>query len=285
MSQLQDLTEGRSVPPTPTGWTLLRCGWPALLLAFLIGGGLALASSLPGDQNPYALSLAALAEGRWWTPATHIFVVEGMGAMALAAIAFVTGLFAVGAGNPDWMGGWRTPAVFLACGLMAGAVYLLSGGEGVLAGGWPAGLGLGAYWLAAGRWPRRPDEVSNPETAVRHGLNLALRWLFLFMIFGSQISTGNLTLPFAVGPWPFLAALGGGAAILFALGAWGGRRGDQLAGALVLIAWAAAAALWLESLIGNEPLLLGLAPALFAGVALGGVFGLAERGLAAIRAG
>lgn len=219
MSQLEDVASGRVRSTALTGWTVLRHGWPCLLLlAGFIWAQVVQPLGSPEAGAVFALSPAALAEGRWWTVLTHMFS-SGLSGFFLSIATFLAGCTAVTARDPDWMGGWRTPAVFVACGLVGALVHLMSAGGAPLLSSWPAVVGLLAFWLASRRWPswesrssRRPEKAE-PETWLERGWNGGWWGLIplLYLLSSPHQVQHPLPLTFATG---LAVALIGGAVIL-----------------------------------------------------------------------
>lgn len=153
--------------------TLLRAGWPALLLFVisLVAMFWQFTRMVAGDASEgldlAGLSRAALAEGRWWTPLSHIFVYPGPLGRTLATLVFgVIAGRALYRRDPDWLGGWRMLAVFLACGLAAGAAQILLHPQGVISGAWAGLLGLAVFAARTSRFGQLfSDSASEHETA------------------------------------------------------------------------------------------------------------------------
>lgn len=138
-----------------TGWTRLRYGWPALILALGILAGTLLEPPGPDglvDLSVYGLSAEALAQGRWWTLVSHAFLpVPVFPTILLGAAFLIVGLTATSTANPGWMGGWRMPAIFLASAGVGALVQLSVSPAAMLSGPWAGVAGLVAYQIISRR--------------------------------------------------------------------------------------------------------------------------------------
>jgi membrane associated rhomboid family serine protease len=183
----------------PAREPVFNAPWPALLLVALIVGSYALQSRFPDEfvLYPLAFSSTALAEGRWWTLFTSLFLHGGW------AHALMNGAFALAFGTPlarflgdDARGAIVFFGFYLACGVLSTLGFwalhssspaLLVGASGAVSGlmgaaarlmagqGWRLGpifsrpvLGMGAAWivvnlviglLAQGLMPGAGDSV------------------------------------------------------------------------------------------------------------------------------
>jgi len=141
----------------PAHEPMFNVPWPALALALIIVGGYAVQSRLSDIAlEPYVFFPAALAQGRWWTLFTHIFL-HGNWAHALSNAAFV---LAFGTPAARFFGtrGWGVALYFifyLVCGAIAAlgfAAFHLGGAEAMVgASGAASGLVGVAARLVAGR--------------------------------------------------------------------------------------------------------------------------------------
>ncbi len=168
-----------------TGWTLLRYGWPALVLALSIAAGTLLEPPGPDgfvDLSVYGLSAEALTQGRWWTLVSHVFLpVPVFPAILLGAALLIAGLTPTATANPGLLGGWRTPAVFMASAGFGALAVLSIDPARTLSGPWSGALGLLAYHLAARRSRSTETEeapvADTDETRRSEAEILALNWL------------------------------------------------------------------------------------------------------------
>ncbi len=229
-----------------TGWTLLRHGWPALLIfTALAWGYLVQPVGLDGEieQTLHGLSREALAEGRWSVLVSHVFVSPGiMGGIVAGFVTFGAVLTTPMLRNPDWMGGWRLLAVFAISAAAAGAAHLLSGAPTPLLGPWPA-LAAVALWTAiAGRGPRirEPDEQpAHRRSDFEEAFNLVLPFLFLLIIGSNEIrETAALLLPgFKLPLWTAAVALAGVGVVGFFASRFGGEIGRRVVAGMLGLLW------------------------------------------------
>lgn len=297
MSESSSLKSFASGGPRPggegTGWDLLGYGWPAFLLLAGFAWGFAVtvgASQAPGE-SPYLLSREALSTGRWWTLVSHVFVHGGMGGAILTAALSLAGLTPTATANPGWMGGWRTPAVFLAAAWAGALAELFFAPTAILSGAWPAVLGLAAYYILSGRLASviASDETkgSAGEKARGDGASVALNWAndwFLILGLGPSLGWFPSILPgeglvaFAQGA----AVVVGGAVAVYVLVKLGGDRGWRIASLavqatsiLLLLAVAPTFGRWL---LGNSSEVMSLPwPSYVVGLAVGMTAALLER--------
>ena len=163
----------------PAREPVFNAPWTAMLLVALIVGGYALQSRFPQEAVlvPLAFSSAALAEGRWWTLFSAMFLHGGW------PHALMNGAFALAFGTPvaRYLGEGARGALtfftfYLLCGVLStlgyaalhpGSPELLVGASGAVSGlmgaasrlmagqGWRLGpifsrpvLGMGGAWIA-----------------------------------------------------------------------------------------------------------------------------------------
>lgn len=241
-SPLEAITTGKTRSTGEgTGWTLLRYGWPALLLFAAFAAGFY--AMVAGASEALSLSREALANGRWWTLLSHIFVNAGMGGGILIFALFAAGLTATATPNPGWMGGWRMPAVFIGAGLAGALAQLLADPAVTLVGPWPAALGLAGYYLASQRWaslfagplPKHSAEEEAQAEAGSQAMSWVNGWLFLLLL-GPMAAWIPSFLPgegatrIAIG----VAIIAGGGAVIYAIVRLGGQPGRKIARLAVL---------------------------------------------------
>jgi hypothetical protein len=278
-----------------TGWTLLRYGWPALILALSIAAGTLLEPPGPDgfvDLSVYGLSAEALTQGRWWTLVSHVFLpVPVFPAILLGAALLIAGLTPTATANPGWLGGWRTPAVFMASAGFGALAVLSIDPARTLSGPWSGALGLLVYHLAARRSrsaePEAAPAPDSDETRRSEAVGSALNW------FNTWLQVLLLAPLFDLYPSPlpgdgsarfFIAAvvIVGGAVLVYAGTIFGGTVTSRILGAvrwglmwIWVLALTAVAAGWLAE---NWLRVLELPwPGYAAGVFLGLTLGLIER--------
>lgn len=273
-----------------TGWTLLRHGWPALLIfAGLVGGLFVLPFGSDSGVDPAAFSLSreAIGDGRWHVLVSHAFIpVNLMSGTLLAYFVFLAGVTAPAVSNPSWMGGWRLPAVFLAAIAASAAVHLIMDLATPLRGPWPAVLAVTAWLKLARRRPimysedTEPGAVSPTKSAVGDG---AIVGLILMILLGAlqnnQLLPGwRLDLP----AWMSLASVVGGGLLGFLAARFGGRIGQRavrIAHVTVWLLLVAVLGVMMAPKAGALGMLLAAQPwpAWIAAVAVGCVAGVVER--------
>jgi membrane associated rhomboid family serine protease len=167
--------------------------WPVLALALVIIGGYAIQSRFPDTSlEPYVFSPAALAEGRWWTPATCLFL-HGGWLHALSNAAFV---LAFGSPVARFFGtrGWGAVLFFifyLLCGVLAsmGFAAVHPHGQQAMIGASGAASGLVgvAARLVAGRGRLGP--IFAPFV-----LTMGASWLFVNLVVAGVMAVGATSL-------------------------------------------------------------------------------------------
>lgn len=210
---LEAMSEGRVgfIEDTPTPWTVMKHGWPAILLFAVILAGALVQAQWATAADPEiswaALSSAALAEGRWWTVLSHMVIQKGFLPQTVSLfLLFLAAMTVVNVTDRDWMGGWRMPVVFLVCSLAGAGVHILSGSDDILFGVWPGLLGLMAFYLVsdrgAGLRPAvRDDGRAKPTedlARLKEALGLAVNvaWFPLLLTISPAENSGPL---FALG--------------------------------------------------------------------------------------
>jgi hypothetical protein len=277
-----------------TGWTLLRFGWPALILALSIVAGTLLEPPGPDglvDLSVYGLSAEALTEGRWWTLVSHVFLpVPVFPAILLGAALLIAGLTPTATANPGWLGGWRTPAVFMASAGFGALAVLSIDPARTLSGPMSGALGLLAYHLVARRSRSvEPEAAPAPDTdetrrseAVGSALNWFNTWLQVLLL-APQLDLYPSPLPGDGAARFFIAAVVMvGAVLVYAGTIFGGAVTSRILGAVRwglmwvwVLALTAVAAGWLAE---NWLRVLELPwPGYVAGIFLGLTLGLFER--------
>lgn len=284
----------QAVASEGTGWTLLRFGWPALLIGLGLGWGMVVLSvSAEEGIAPvaHALSAEALAQGRWIVVFSHVFLPPDlMVGMVLCAVAFIAGLTTPALRDPDWMGGWRLLAVFALAVVAVDIVHFLVAPTPMLQGPWPAMLAVIVWLILAGRLPKAPRrgvgeaEPSPNEVALGSALQIAFALIFLMQALQQGYDGWR------VDPSPGLAAavsVGGG---LLAYGAsrFGGRIGRRLSDAAFVVLWSIVLGDWVVRMWPRLGELAAGAQALrwetwIAALAVGAAAGLLERHAARAR--
>lgn len=281
---------------------MLRHGWSALILALGIVAGTVLEPPGPDgivDQSVFGLSAEALAQGHWWTLLSHAFLPVPVGGVVWLGAAFVIlALTPMATANPGWLGGWRTPAIFIAAAGVGGAAHLLWRTSELHSGPWTAAAGLLLYYFFSGRsglvFGRGTDATGVADDLAKREFDKAvLDW--------AEASVLLALAGILFQQWPLLPALGIVEAILLsltfyviglvalhALGRLGGVVGRRIAGIMGRAAIVAALGAWLWQLglwvIGNQAMLSGLPWASYlAGATVGLIAGLVERRTARAR--
>ncbi len=288
---------GQGRPALSQGWTILRHGWPALILALGIVAGTVIEPPGPDgvvDQSVYGLSAEALAQGRWWTLLSHAFLpVAAWPFIFLGSMLFLFGLTPTLTANPAWMGGWRTPAVFFAAAAAGAAAHFLFGTAAFYSEPWAAAGGLFFYHFWSGRFrsmfanggvdvaeSRKESHERDFRIARNYWINACITLQAGYLLFDDFAllsvigSFEALTLFWALALLGFLALHGlerhGGV-----VGLWIARIAGHLAIAAALGVWLWQLALWV---IDSQAMLLGLPWASYlAGAAVGLLAGLFER--------
>lgn len=292
-SPLKDFAVGGPRPGEGTGWTLLRHGWPALLLFAAFAWGFYV-ETVGGDgarpESLYALSGGAFADGRWWTLLTHPFVDLGMAGGILICAVLVAALTVTATPDPGWMGGWRTLAMFFAA-AWAGALAQLSLAPAApVSGPWIAVLGLAAYYVVSRRWAStlgvpRATSGSDDDGKTWAGAQ-AMSWLYIWLLLLVFAPQWGWLPPILSGQGAMIimiasALVVGGAIAIYAIVSLGGQVGRKLA-RFAILATAVLGLLAIAYGVGHDLLehrkvLLALP---WAGYAVGPVAGLAA-GIAA----
>jgi len=263
-----------------------KAAWPAWVLAaaLLVLGAVQMATVAAGQSQGLSLSMAALQRGQWWTGLTQMFV-QHTGFTQIIAIGLVValGVATLGARDPHWMGGWRTLAVYVACGLAAAAVHLLSGSPGALAGVWPALLGLGAFYFTSGRSEglQRPPDIGIDEGRAgpdRDASGTALQWFLMCVLIGStDVFEHAESLVQLQLTWPIdLAIAIGGAVIAYVIERWAPKPVRLLTHAAFFLVYVLVGLLMLSSFLRTAVLPW---EGWVAGIAMGVVLGGVERAL------
>lgn len=216
-----------------TGWTLLRYGWPALLIFAGAAWGMVVQPISEIDPAPYGLTREALEHGRWDVVVNHVFVTpDFMSALLLGFPLFAAGVTAPALQNPDWMGGWRFLAVFLSAAAVGAVVHLLTGLPTPLQGAWPALLAVAAWVILARRMPKvhpAGTEAAAPsrgETAANDGLNIGM--LLLFLIIELRDDGHPFVWRLGLPIWSGFAIAAGGALLAYLISRFGGRIGQRI---------------------------------------------------------
>ncbi len=148
---------------------MLRYGWPALILALGIVACTILEPPGPDgivDQSVYGLSAEALAQGRWWTLVSHAFLPVPVGGVVWLGAAFVIlALTPMATANRGWLGGWRTPAVFIAAAGVGAVAQLSMTASATVSGPWAGVAGLTVYLIASRRLARVFIPPHEPQSA------------------------------------------------------------------------------------------------------------------------
>lgn len=285
MSQLEEIIRGKARSTAPNGLTMLRYGWPALLLcAGFVWAQVVQPLGSPEAGAAFALSPDALAEGRWWTVLTHMFA-SGLGGFFLAILTFAAACTAVVTRDPDWMGGWRTPVMFVACGLVGALVHLLTAGGAPLLSSWPAVFGLVAYWLASRRLPAWEAsggrvEKPEPETWLTRGFSSLWAWAFPWTLYFIGPRLWDIQLPFVLSPMTVIVVAVGGGVVLFGLTAMGGIA-RRIAGLVQIVFGVTLMGVMLAKGLGEIDFDIPLVVAMVGGLMFGGLLGFKPRPAAA----
>lgn len=234
-----------------TGWTLLRYGWPALLIFLGLAWGmiiLSVGAEAGGDPAAYALSSEALAQGRWIVVLGHVFLPSSlMVGTVLCLVTFIGGMTAPALRDRDWMGGWRLPAVFAGAVAAADCVHLLTARTPLMLGPWPAILAVIVWLTLAGRRPRtdRTNAAAADPASVEAGLQSALQISIGLVFLMSELRDVGPGWRIETPGWLIAVVIPGGGLLAYGATRFGGKFGRRLCLLVFVALWLAVIAGWI----------------------------------------
>lgn len=234
-----------------TGWTLLRYGWPALLIFLGLAWGmifLSVGAEAGGDAAAYGLSSEALAQGRWIVVLGHVFLPSSlMMGTVLCLATFIAGATAPALRDPDWMGGWRLPAVFAAAVAAADCVHLLTARTPLLLGPWPAILAVIVWLTLAGRHPRtdRTNAAAAEPASVEAGLQSALEISIGLVFLMSELRDVDHGWRIETPGWLSAVVIPAGGLLAYGATRLGGKIGRRLCRIVFVALWLAVIVGWI----------------------------------------